>query len=64
MDECEMAGCSDIASYWVAFKGELGTSEICEYCAKWWLSEEPESVKIKPFANNLKPFYWEKVGAK
>jgi len=64
MFECEMTGCYDTASYWVAFKSELGTSEICEYCAKWWLTEDPNQVTIKPFANNLKPFYWDKAAAK
>jgi hypothetical protein len=64
MIACEIEGCTDLAGYWVAFKSELGTYEICESCVEFWATEEPENVTIKPFANNLKPFYFDKAAAK
>jgi hypothetical protein len=64
MTECEMSGCYDTAEYWVSFKYELGVYEICESCADYWHKDEEYPATIKPFANNLKPFYFDKAATK
>ena len=55
MNNCDMAGCVDIAEYTAEFTDEKGadqnalTLEVCESCANFW--GEKDTVLIKRFAN-------------
>lgn len=60
MTDCEMAGCTNTAEFWIIWKYELGVYEICEDCADYWRQDQEYPAKIKPFANKtVKPFWTE-----